>query len=155
MLLGRHRECGVLDGLLEDVRAGRSGALVVRGEAGIGKTALLEYVIGSASDLRVARAAGVESEMELPFAALHQLCELQATGETVSKRRIDTRDDLTPQETQIARLARDGLSNPEIGARLFISSRTVEYHLHKVFRKLGITSRIQLDSALPSEPAAA
>src|SRR5436190_17485335 len=74
MLFGRQSECGVLDGLLEDVRAGRSGALVVRGEAGIGKTALLEYAIGSASDLRSARAVGVESEMELPFAGLHQLC---------------------------------------------------------------------------------
>jgi DNA-binding CsgD family transcriptional regulator len=81
--------------------------------------------------------------------------ELLATGETVRKRRVDTRDDLTPQEKQIARLARDGLSNPDIGARLFLSPRTVEYHLHKVFRKLGITSRTQLDSALPPEPAAA
>ncbi|HEX6460326.1 MAG TPA: AAA family ATPase [Thermoleophilaceae bacterium] len=81
--------------------------------------------------------------------------ELLATGEAVRNRRVDAADDLTPQEKQIAQLARDGLSNPEIGARLFISSRTVEYHLHKVFRKLGITSRTQLDSALPSEPAAA
>lgn len=74
MLRGRRDECAVLDGLLEEVRAGRSGVLVLRGEAGIGKTALLEYVVGAASDLRVLRAAGVESEMELPYAALHQLC---------------------------------------------------------------------------------
>ena len=78
--------------------------------------------------------------------------ELAATGETVRKRSVETRDQLTAQEAQIARLARDGLSNPEIGARLFISPRTVEYHLHKVFTKLGIGSRIQLDGALPSEP---
>ncbi len=78
--------------------------------------------------------------------------ELAATGETVRKRSVETRDQLTAQEAQIARLARDGLSNPEIGARLFISPRTVEYHLHKVFTKLGIRSRIQLDDALPSEP---
>lgn len=74
MLRGRRRECAVFDGLLEGVRAGRSGARVVRGEAGVGKTALLEYAIESAPDLHIARAAGVESEMELPFAALHRLC---------------------------------------------------------------------------------
>ena len=74
MLRGRRRECEVLDRLLEAVRGGRSGALVVRGEAGVGKTALLEYAIERASDLRVVRAVGVESEMELAFAALHQLC---------------------------------------------------------------------------------
>src|SRR3954470_10527558 len=73
MLRGRRSECEVLDRLLQRVRAGRSGALVVRGEAGIGKTALLDYAIESASDLRIARATGVESEMEVPFAALHQL----------------------------------------------------------------------------------
>jgi ATP/maltotriose-dependent transcriptional regulator MalT len=59
--------------------------------------------------------------------------ELLATGETARKRDIETRSDLTTQEAQVARLARDGLSNPEIGARLFISPRTVQYHLHKVF----------------------
>src|SRR5262245_43737248 len=74
MLRGRRGECAVFDGLLEGARGGRSGMLVVRGEAGVGKTALLEYAIAAESDLRVLRAAGVESEMELAFAALHQLC---------------------------------------------------------------------------------
>jgi DNA-binding CsgD family transcriptional regulator len=77
--------------------------------------------------------------------------ELGATGETARRRTVETRGQLTAQEAQIARLARDGLSNPEIGARLFISPRTVEYHLHKVFTKLDIGSRSQLDGALPSE----
>jgi DNA-binding CsgD family transcriptional regulator len=75
--------------------------------------------------------------------------ELLATGKKVRKRSEATRDELTPQEQQIARLAREGLSNPEIGARLYISPRTVEWHLHKVFAKLGVTSRKGLDSALP------
>jgi DNA-binding NarL/FixJ family response regulator len=74
--------------------------------------------------------------------------ELLATGETVRKRTDETRGDLTAQEVQIARLAREGLSNPEIGTRLFISPRTVQYHLRKVFIKLGISSRNQLDSVL-------
>jgi DNA-binding CsgD family transcriptional regulator len=75
--------------------------------------------------------------------------ELIATGEKVRKRRVETRDQLTPQEEQIARLARDGLSNPEIGAMLFLSPRTVEWHLRKVFAKLGINSRRGLRTVLP------
>ena len=83
--------------------------------------------------------------------------ELLATGEKVRRRRDDTRDELTPQEQHIARLARDGLTNPEIGAELFLSPRTVEWHLKKVFTKLGISSRRALRDALPleREPATA
>jgi len=76
--------------------------------------------------------------------------ELVATGVKVRIRLDETRSQLTPQEDQIARLARDGLSNPEIGTRLFISHRTVEWHLHKVFTKLEISSRRGLDDALRS-----
>jgi len=71
-----------------------------------------------------------------------------ATGETVHKRTVQTRYELTAQEAQIARLAGDGLTNPEIGAQLFLSARTVEWHLRKVFGKLGIASRRELGRTL-------
>src|ERR1700730_13157586 len=74
MLLGRHAECEVLDGALADVRAGRSRVVVLRGEAGSGKSALLDYLSGRVADWRIANAVGVESEMELAYSGLHQLC---------------------------------------------------------------------------------
>jgi DNA-binding CsgD family transcriptional regulator len=79
--------------------------------------------------------------------------ELLATGETVRKRTVETLDDLTPQETQIGRMAADGFTNPEIGAQLFLSPRTVEWHLRKVYGKLGISSRRELRTALPDAVA--
>ena len=82
--------------------------------------------------------------------------ELLATGEKVRRRSDETRDELTPQEEHIARLAVAGRTNPEIGAELFLSPRTVEWHLRKVFTKLGISSRRALRDALPThEPATA
>ena len=80
--------------------------------------------------------------------------ELLATGERVRKRTVETREDLTAQEAQVARLARDGLSNAEIGARLFISQHTAAYHLRKVYSKLGVSSRTQLARALPESATA-
>jgi DNA-binding CsgD family transcriptional regulator len=102
--------------------------------------------------LRVAHAQFESIGMEA-FADRARI-ELLATGEKVRRRTVNTRDDLTAQERQIARLARDGLSNPEIGARLFLSPRTVEWHLRKVFGKLGIRSRRELAAALASSAAA-
>ena len=108
--------------------------------------------VDAREQLRVARemllAMGVHAFAER---ARH---ELLATGEKVRKRRDDTRDELTPQEELIARLAREGRTNPEIGAELFLSPRTVEWHLKKVFAKLGISSRRALRDALPRETAA-
>ena len=80
--------------------------------------------------------------------------ELLATGERARKRTVETQEDLTAQEARIAGLARDGLSNAEIGERLFISPRTVEYHLGKVFSKLSISSRTQLHVALAGDAEA-
>jgi DNA-binding CsgD family transcriptional regulator len=80
--------------------------------------------------------------------------ELQATGEAVRKRSVPAADQqLTAQEAQVGWMARDGLSNPETGARLFISVRTVQYHLHKVFTKLAVESRGQLGRVLPERSA--
>ena len=100
-------------------------------------------------------AHGMFTAMGMEAFAERAARELRATGESARRRTVETSGPLTPQEAQIARLARDGLSNPEIGARLFISPRTVQYHLHKVFAKLDISSRIQLDGVLVSDFEAA
>jgi DNA-binding CsgD family transcriptional regulator len=95
------------------------------------------------------------SSMEAEAFAARARRELLATGETVRARSPETREQLTAREAQVAQLAHDGLSNPEIGARLFISARTVQYHLHKVFAKLDISSRNDLHGVLPSHLTAA
>ena len=103
--------------------------------------------VDARAQLHTAHALLTEIGMEA-FAERARI-ELAATGEKVRKRTVETRDELTAQELQIARMALDGLSNPEIGTRLFISPRTVKYHLRKVFTKLEITSRQELKMALP------
>ena len=95
------------------------------------------------------RAHGMFGAMGMEAFAERARHELRATGQKVRKRNDERGDQLTPQEDQIAHLAGDGMSNPEIGAQLFISARTVEWHLHKVFAKLGIRSRRQLRATLP------
>jgi DNA-binding CsgD family transcriptional regulator len=102
--------------------------------------------------LRVAYA--MLSDMGMEAFAERARRELLATGETVRKRTVETLDELTPQEVQVARLAAGGQTNPEIGAQLFLSPRTVEWHLSKVFGKLGISSRRELRAALPDVGAA-
>jgi RNA polymerase sigma factor (sigma-70 family) len=82
-----------------------------------------------------------------PFAERARV-ELEATGLRARRRAVDTLDQLTPQEAQIARLAAEGHTNREIAARLFISASTVEYHLRKAFRKLEVKSRTQLEDRL-------
>jgi len=113
--------------------------------------------VDAREQLRVAHA--MLSDMGMDAFAERARRELQATGETVRKRTVQTLDDLTPQEVQVARLAADGQTNPQIGAQLFLSPRTVEWHLTKVFGKLGIGARRQLRSALSdvgrSPPASA
>ncbi|HET6737609.1 MAG TPA: AAA family ATPase [Kribbella sp.] len=98
---------------------------------------------------RLRTAYGAFEAMGLAGFAERARRELRAAGGTAQQRVVPARSELTAQEAQIARMARDGLSNPEIATRLFISARTVQYHLRKVFSKLGITSRSQLDQVLP------
>jgi DNA-binding CsgD family transcriptional regulator len=102
--------------------------------------------VDAREQLRVAHA--MLAEMGAEAFAERARRELQATGETVRKRTVETLDELTPQEAQVARLAADGQTNSEIGAQIFLSPRTVEWHLSKVFGKLGIGSRKELRSAL-------
>jgi ATP/maltotriose-dependent transcriptional regulator MalT len=181
LLRGRASECEILRGLISTVRSGSCQVLVLRGEAGVGKTALaadddraenlyseaIEHLEGARVVVHLARARLHYGEwlrrMNRRTDARRQLSEshdiftrigaqgfaerarreLVATGEKV-RRRVSSDNELTAQESQIARLAGDGLTNQEIGAQLFISMHTVEWHLRKVFVKLGITSRKQL-----------
>jgi DNA-binding CsgD family transcriptional regulator len=108
--------------------------------------------VDAREELRTAHA--MFSDMQMEAFAERARRELVATGETVRKRTVETRDELTPQEVQIAQRAADGRTNAEIGAQLFLSPRTVEWHLRKVFGKLGVGSRKELRSALSDVGAA-
>jgi len=108
--------------------------------------------VDAREQLRVAYA--MLSDMGMEAFAERARRELLATGETVRKRTVETLDELTPQEVQVARLAAGGQTNPQIGAQLFLSPRTVEWHLSKVFGKLGVSSRKELGAALSDVGAA-
>ena len=149
LLRGRASECATLRGLVSAVQSGSSRVLVLRGEAGVGKTALLDHVAELAPGFRCVQVAGIQANDMFTRMGVHAFAERArrepvATGEKVRKQPVSSGDELTAQETQIARLAGDGFTNQEIGAQLFISTHTVEWHLRKVFVKLGITSRRQL-----------
>ncbi|HEX2085462.1 MAG TPA: AAA family ATPase [Solirubrobacteraceae bacterium] len=130
------------------------GRTLSRGEAARGRLLYGEWLrregrrVDARAQLRPAHE--MLSALGLEAFAERARRELRATGETVRKRSVETADELTPQEAHIARLARDGFSNPEIGTRLFLSPRTVEWHLKKVFTKLAIGSRKELRDALPA-----
>jgi DNA-binding CsgD family transcriptional regulator len=108
---------------------------------------------------RAGRRADARRELRLAYGIFNAMCievfaeraqrELLATGETVRKRSVETFDELTPQEASIAMLASSGYTNPEIATKLFLSERTIQWHLRKVFAKLGILSRRQLREVLP------
>jgi DNA-binding CsgD family transcriptional regulator len=158
------------------VRARTRALLSDREDAEVLYQGALEWLVGSGAELQLARtrllygewlrrqSRRVDAREQLRAAhgtfnrigadgfAERARRELLATGETVRKRTVETRDELTAQETLIARLAGDGHTNPEIGAELFISPRTVEWHLRKVFTKLGINSRTQLRRTAASTP---
>jgi DNA-binding CsgD family transcriptional regulator len=102
--------------------------------------------IDARKELRTAY--GMFSDFGMEAFAERARVELEATGERARKRTVDTRGDLTPQEAQISRLVSEGQTNKEIASQLFISPSTVEYHLRKVFRKLGVKSRTQLASRI-------
>jgi DNA-binding CsgD family transcriptional regulator len=196
MLVGRDRECAVIDELLQRALAGESGSLIVRGEPGIGKSALLDYAAARAEGMELLTTAGVEAEADVAVRARAKRAaawrmaaaraapsgrppptfgrlsscssgsrsrpweeraraELRASGETARRRDPSTRDQLTPQELQIAHLVSEGMTNREIGAQLYLSPRTIDYHLRKVFAKLQIASRADLARIVLGEHASA
>ena len=147
----RRRRCcrGVVSRGDRAARAGRgSRPELARAHLLFGEWLRREGRLGEARE-RLRTAEEMFAEIGMEAFAERARGELVAAGAKLRKRPLEPREELTPQEEQIARLARDGLTNAEIGAQLFLSPRTVEWHLHKVFAKLGIDSRSGLDAALP------
>jgi len=159
--LGIHARAGAM--LAEGVTAERLYREAIerlsRVHTGVSQTLARAHLLYGEWLRRQHRRVDAREQLRVAHAMLADMCaeafaerarrELQATGETVRKRTAQALDELTPQEAQVARLAAGGQTNPEIGAQLFLSPRTVEWHLGKVFSKLGISSRKELASALP------
>jgi DNA-binding NarL/FixJ family response regulator len=167
MIRGRDAELAMLLQMLDGVeRAG--GALVLRCPPGSGSRFCLTPATqeAAARNMVVLKSSGVQSEAPLRAAretfdasgatgwADRARQELRASGETSRTRAPVSRDRLTAQELQIPQMAATGLTNREIGRQLYLSHRTVGFHLHRVFPKLGVTSRGQLAAALAQETAA-
>jgi Bacterial regulatory proteins, luxR family/AAA ATPase domain len=130
-LRGRDAEIEAIERLMNDARTGRrAGVMTIVGDVGLGKSALLEHAIAAADHMRVLRCVGAPTEATLPFAGLSQMLR-PILG-------------LIGQFPVGARLVARGASNRDAAAELFLSPRTVEYHLRKVFTKLGISSRTEL-----------
>jgi DNA-binding CsgD family transcriptional regulator len=154
-LVGRERERSVIHRLLDRVALGESGSLVIRA-----RTELLYGEWLRRQRRRIDARRHLRSALER-FGALgtapwetRARAELRASGETARRRDPSTRDQLTPQELQIARLVATGKTNPEVAAQLFLSPRTIDYHLRKVFAKLEIASRAELGGIDLGEPVA-
>ena len=136
---------------IERLRAGRGAGLSSRARTSCTASGCAARAVVSEARERLRAAEEMFAEIGMEAFAERARGELVAAGAKPRKRRTRGREELTPQEEQIARLARDGLTNAQIGAQLFLSPRTVEWHLHKVFGKLGIDSRSGLDAALPRQ----
>jgi DNA-binding NarL/FixJ family response regulator len=130
--------------------AGGSNTVRLQLQPGVGGPVAGRRSSRSLRDCRYTQVGGDPGQP--PRSARRRHAAGSVTGETARKRTVETTLELTAQEAQIARQARDGLSNPQIGTRMFISRNTVQYHLSKVFTKLGISSRSQLDRVLPGGP---
>jgi DNA-binding NarL/FixJ family response regulator len=177
MIVSRVAELARLDDMRAALIRGEGSALVVHGDPGIGKTTLLEALVERCGDaVTVVRACGAETEAELAFSALADLLdpvlsqldtlpvpqaaalmgalalEPPAPGD---RRTVQDDHALTPQELRVAAAVRRGASNRDVAADLFLSPKTVEFHLRQIYRKLGVHSRTQLVAALAAREGGA
>jgi ABC-type phosphonate transport system ATPase subunit len=146
VLIGRESQCARLDELLDLARIGESGALAIQGEAGIGKTALLDYAAEKAEGMTVVRTLGIESEAELEFSALLDVCRslLDQLAEIPEQHAEGLRAALELGPTVTVDRFAIGAATLGVLAAAAVSHRTVEFHLSRIYRKLDINSRAEL-----------